>query len=107
VLLAHLQWLAGVGLVGVLRRQGFAVQGQRSSDGSRLRPNRWKAGLSAKSCAGKVRRSIEGVKVPQSKGQSVKATLAPNPSFERTPYSGLRPLPGAAQLERWAPANER
>jgi hypothetical protein len=30
------------------------------------------------------------VKVPQVKGQSAKATLAPNPSFERTPYSQLR-----------------
>jgi hypothetical protein len=24
----------------------------------------------------------------------------PNPSIERTPYSGLRPLPGAAHVER-------
>jgi hypothetical protein len=46
-------------------------------------------------------------KVPQSKGQSAEGKLVPNPSFERTPYSQLRWLPGAAQLERWAPANER
>jgi hypothetical protein len=41
-----------------------------------------------------------GVKVSQFKGQSAKATLAPNPSFERTLYSQLRWLPVAAQLER-------
>jgi hypothetical protein len=41
-----------------------------------------------------------GEKMPQSKGQSAKARLVPNPSFERTPYSQLRWLPGAAQLER-------
>jgi hypothetical protein len=35
-----------------------------------------------------------------SEGGAVNLSLAPNPSFERTPYSGLRPLPGAAQLER-------
>jgi hypothetical protein len=27
----------------------------------------------------------------------------PNPSFERTPYSGLRPVPGSARLARWVP----
>jgi diamine N-acetyltransferase len=31
----------------------------------------------------------------------------PNPSIERTPYGGLRPPPGAAHVERWAPAVER
>jgi hypothetical protein len=35
-----------------------------------------------------------------SKGRAVNLSLAPNPSFERTPYSQLRWLPGAAQLER-------
>jgi hypothetical protein len=39
-------------------------------------------------------------KVPQSKGHRAEAKLVPNPSFERTPYSQLRWLPGAAQLER-------
>jgi hypothetical protein len=34
------------------------------------------------------------------KGQSAEATLAPNPSFERTPYRRLRRRQGAAQLER-------
>jgi hypothetical protein len=42
-----------------------------------------------------------------SKGGAVNLSLAPNPSFERTAYSGLRPLPTAAQLERWAPAKAR
>jgi hypothetical protein len=31
-----------------------------------------------------------GGKVPLVKAQSAKATLAPNPSFERTPYSQVR-----------------
>jgi hypothetical protein len=39
-------------------------------------------------------------KMPRFKGKSAKATLAPNPSFERTAYSRLRRLPAAAQLER-------
>jgi hypothetical protein len=38
--------------------------------------------------------------VSQSKRQSAEGRLVPNPSFERTPYSQLRWLPGAAQLER-------
>jgi hypothetical protein len=46
-------------------------------------------------------------KVPQFKGQSSKGMLVPNPSFERTASSGLRPLPAAAQLERWAPVRVR
>jgi hypothetical protein len=39
-------------------------------------------------------------KVRHFKGQSAEGWLVPNPSFERTPYSQLRWLPGAAQLER-------
>jgi hypothetical protein len=38
--------------------------------------------------------------VSQFKGQSAEGRPVPNPSFERTPYSQLRWLPGAAQLER-------
>jgi len=29
-------------------------------------------------------------------------TVRPNPSVERTPSSGLRPLPVAAHVKRWA-----
>jgi hypothetical protein len=38
--LAHLRRPACVALVGVLQAKGFAVRGQRSLNGSGLRPNR-------------------------------------------------------------------
>jgi hypothetical protein len=96
---AHLRRQACIALVGCLQPKGLALGGWRLLCGSRLRPNR-RPGLSAESCAGKVRRLIEGVRVLRFKGQSAKATLTPNPSFERTPYRRLRRRQGAAQLER-------
>jgi hypothetical protein len=63
-------------------------------------PQSLKAGVVCKELRWQSAAVNRGEKMPQSKGQSAKGRLVPNPSFERTPYSGLRPLPGAAQLER-------
>jgi hypothetical protein len=104
--LARLQRPACVALAGCLRAKCLAARGRRSLNGSGLRPVAGCApiaesrGCLSRAALAKCGDQSRGERVPQLKGQSAEATLAPNPSFERTPYSGLRPLPGAAQLER-------
>jgi hypothetical protein len=70
-------------------------------------PQSLKAGVVCKEPRWQSAAGNRGEKMPQFKGQSAKGRLVPNPSFERTPYRRLRRRQGAAQLERWAPADER
>jgi hypothetical protein len=77
------------------RSQSSAVIGRKQA--SPLSPEAWVVCKELRWQSAAINR--EG-KVPQSKGQSAEGELVPNPSFERTPYSQLRWLPGAAQLER-------
>jgi hypothetical protein len=89
-------WLWWVNCKGQRSRlQSFAVIDRKQAS-----PLSLKAGVVCKEPRWQSAAVKRGEKMLRSKGQSAKGRPVPNPSFERTPYSQLRWLPGAAQLER-------
>jgi hypothetical protein len=95
-----MQRSAGVAFVEALQSPKVShaeLGGHRAEAG--FAPIRKDRGCLQRAALAKCAVNREG-KVRHFKGQSAEGWLVPNPSFERTPYSQLRWLPGAAQLER-------